>query len=231
MLWAEDTNGNVLAIHDNTVEPFPFSCVLTGPLPTGDVGAEVTIPPSRRQQHDITSTISPVSRVMPSEVIDALGPQRSVQPILFAERLVVAITAPDPQLTSVLSTIVGRGVGLTPAGDDVILGAIAAESAFAGSWRLAPRITAATALIELEGMTTRPSLALLRAALAGHYPAALCDLFAALQQCRHVGKAIARVRRIGHTSGESMLCGVAAVAEHARKMSLTRKRQHLHESQ
>ncbi len=106
----------------------------------------------------------------------------------------------------------GRGPGLTPSGDDLLLGVIAAlwcAGSLSGSGAVALRD-------ELEPIarqrTTRVSVEYLHHACSGRVIGSLRDLLVALDRAdptRIVG-AVDRLRRFGHTSGADCLLGALA---------------------
>ncbi|AXE39896.1 DUF2877 domain-containing protein [Acidipropionibacterium virtanenii] len=120
-----------------------------------------------------------------------------------------------------LDELCGLGIGLTPSGDDALVGLIAASmSAGVGARarrRLAGRLRSGWA----HGRTTEVSLTTLRLALAGDLAPPVLDLLAALTgpgaglpaaQRPETG-AVDRLARHGHTSGADLMAGVNALAE------------------
>jgi hypothetical protein len=98
-------------------------------------------------------------------------------------------------------SLIGRGPGLTPAGDDFVGGAMIALRAF-GHAEEADRI-AAWALPLAEKNTSRISRAHLACAAAGEGHEALHDLLTFAD----VERDLARLARIGHTSGTDAAAG------------------------
>lgn len=107
---------------------------------------------------------------------------------------------------------IGRGPGLTPSGDDLLLGMIAAlwcAGSFTGSGAAALRD-------EVEPIarqrTTRVSVEYLHHAVAGRVIGSLRNLLVALDAADATGiaEAVDRLRRFGHTSGADCLLGVLA---------------------
>jgi len=108
---------------------------------------------------------------------------------------------------------VGLGPGLTPAGDDRVVGALAAATRFVAPWLDEFR----RAVADLPRDCTTPvSREMLDHAVAGRFPEALRDYVAALGDLWMPPREL-RVRqnrlitRIGATSGREMLKGVEAV--------------------
>lgn len=100
-------------------------------------------------------------------------------------------------------SLIGRGPGLTPAGDDALAGAAMAAWAF--------RLSAAQALADavlpvVETGTTRLSGAFLKAALAGHGPESWHRLVRGLPDPEPAD--VAAVMAPGHSSGADTLAGL-----------------------
>lgn len=107
---------------------------------------------------------------------------------------------------------IGRGPGLTPSGDDIVVGMIAAMA----SVRAVNAVPLAEMGDELEaavrGRTTDVSAEYLYYACRSMAIGALCDLLSALGRSDPVGVRLAvdRLRRYGHTSGMDHLLGLIA---------------------
>jgi hypothetical protein len=138
-----------------------------------------------------------------------------------APRLVRALvatagtTAASPELGAAVAGLIGRGGGLTPAGDDVLAGALAALSAVS-SPVLAPLAAAVAA--HTSGRTTTLSAALLaHAARAEVVEPARGLLLALATPARSVaiGDAAAPLLALGHTSGHHLAEGIAIGARAA----------------
>jgi hypothetical protein len=129
-----------------------------------------------------------------------------------AEALTAGLAAQDAGQTSAgARALAGLGGGLTPAGDDFIVGALLA--AWAGMYgdgaeRLGPELVEAAA-----PRTTTLSAAYLRAAAAGECMAQWHALFAAQIRADEAATraAVAALVSIGHTSGADALAGFLAV--------------------
>jgi hypothetical protein len=105
--------------------------------------------------------------------------------------------------------LIGLGPGLTPAGDDLLAGALAALDAFEEAE--ARGALAHAIMSALPGRTSPLSACLLRAAGAGHVGERLHKAVSALL-VGDVEAAIEAADSIGHTSGWDMLAGAAAVS-------------------
>lgn len=115
-----------------------------------------------------------------------------------------------------LRELVGRGAGSTPAGDDMLVGALAHALATVGP--AAPLARALRRLApEFDRLTTAAGATYLRAALAGSFGSDLLAFVRALPQ-EPVARALQRAMRVaahGATSGIDTLIGFVAAHEHA----------------
>lgn len=106
--------------------------------------------------------------------------------------------------------VIGRGPGLTPSGDDVIVGLLAGFAILgdeAGSTALRSGLGRLRAT--LEARTTTVSAAVLQSALDGAFAPVLADIAThADGEPRQVSGAIERLSVIGATSGLDMLAGL-----------------------
>jgi hypothetical protein len=104
--------------------------------------------------------------------------------------------------------LLGRGPGLTPAGDDVIAGALAALALLG-----APDPGAVGAVLEAAaGATTLLSAALLRCAARGQVPPQAAGLLRALCGGGALGAALEALLAVGGTSGAALAQGICAGA-------------------
>lgn len=109
--------------------------------------------------------------------------------------------------------LIGRGFGLTPEGDDVLAGAVAAfllvGEALDASGGVGFPSSTETALVELAlSATTALSAALLRHALRGEVCLPVAGLLRALAAGGGVAEARLAVEAVGHGSGRALLAGV-----------------------
>jgi Protein of unknown function (DUF2877) len=103
--------------------------------------------------------------------------------------------------------LIGLGPGLTPSGDDFLMGALALLDAL-GQRKIHAAL--ARAVIDAAPALTSPlSACFLRAAAAGHVGERLHGAVASILHA-NVDAAVAGAPRIGHTSGWDMLAGIAA---------------------
>ncbi len=119
----------------------------------------------------------------------------------------------------VVTGLVGLGIGATPAGDDVIVGAIAAARRFGGlGWMPSPGLDSILeAVLNLPaGATTPAGRAMLAQAAGGCFPWALVRMVRALAsptaEPAAIGAAQQDLLRLGASSGQDMLAGVLATA-------------------
>ena len=120
------------------------------------------------------------------------------------EDLVRAVRSRDPALAAAVGAqLIGRGGGLTPEGDDVVVGAAAVVAS--SPWPLALREAWLGALIgsDLRSSTTALSATLLELAVAGVGPEPLQALLAGDD------RALARLVALGHSTGRAIARGAA----------------------
>jgi Protein of unknown function (DUF2877) len=108
--------------------------------------------------------------------------------------------------------LLGRGTGLTPAGDDLLAGALAALRAL-GSPAADDLGTAVRALAPVA--TTRLSAALLQAADVGGLVPEAADVLRALAGSGRLEAAAGRLIDVGHTSGWYLAAGLLVGVAHA----------------
>ena len=105
--------------------------------------------------------------------------------------------------------LIGLGPGLTPSGDDFLIGALAALDALV---QTKTHTTLGRAIVAAALARTSPlSASFLRAAAAGHVGENLYAMIAALIG-GDADAAIAAAERIGHTSGWDTLAGAVVTA-------------------
>ncbi|HEX7299178.1 MAG TPA: DUF2877 domain-containing protein [Solirubrobacteraceae bacterium] len=192
----------------------PNAIVLSGPLPAADGMA--TLAPGRialpgwtaawnprsvAVWDPVMATVKPAQRAELGErgrvLLDALGPAPPEAAALAGPDLVAARSA--------ALDLLGRGPGLTPEGDDVLMGACVALAA-------AGRRRRAVALLpsRLRARTTALSATLLELAAAGAGAEPLHALLDVRSQ--RWPAALARLEGLGSSSGRAMAMGAAAAA-------------------
>jgi len=114
-----------------------------------------------------------------------------------------------PSVAGSARSLVGRGDGLTPAGDDVLAGVIATlrlvrapDAAMLADLLIPPVLDAA------ETRTTLLSRSLLRHAAAGRVALPVADLFAALTGSGDPIGSFRRLLSMGHSSGPALAAGI-----------------------
>lgn len=157
--------------------------------------------PSGITAHPIAPAAVGELRTPMSLGITGLDPA-TVEPLLDALRSGSAV---GPAARS----LVGRGPGSTPAGDDVLAG-VALGLRVSAQWGLLASLTAAIAP-DLHERTSALSANLLDAALAGHVSTEVRALVLALRPGvtrQHRRCAVEAVLGLGHTSGADLLLGL-----------------------
>lgn len=106
--------------------------------------------------------------------------------------------------------LIGLGPGLTPSGDDLLLGFFATHRIWASAlWQMIIDSRLNASLQASAGRTHIISSALLRAALQGMFAEIIYDLFESLSGPPEKTTAQAdKLLRIGHTSGTDLLTGI-----------------------
>jgi hypothetical protein len=165
-------------------------------LPRVSVGADITV-----ETHG-AKVWRPGPLPPPGRIADML------RRVLDHEPDLDLVGTPGPVGTRSISALAGRGIGLTPAGDDVLAGLLLA--ARAGGAPEADLVTVARA-----ARTHAISRAYLEQAARGRSIAALHDLMAACADADLAAARAARERlaRVGHTSGLDLAYGVLLGSE------------------
>jgi hypothetical protein len=142
-------------------------------------------------------------------------PAGSVDPGADVRLLAVLAAADGDHDGSMAATVglLGQGPGLTPSGDDVLVGFLVGAAAFgldASALRRAIAILA-------PARTTALSAALLWHAARGECIDELAGLAAVLtgQSRQGAGRAASRLLSVGHSSGAALACGLVIAAESA----------------
>jgi len=128
---------------------------------------------------------------------------------------IVARDAPATALADSVRELAGLGPGLTPSGDDVLVGALALLDALAdrhaGACAMRENLARAVSHIP-SGLTSPLSRCFLRVAAAGHVGECL---HAAVSSCLTADPdaAVAAIRDIGHSSGWDMMAGIVTALD------------------
>lgn len=197
--------GELVALHGPGAEPFPFSIVVPerdvaslpaeGPLRLGD--GVVVLPGGRR-----LAARRPAAAQAGPPGVDATIMLRALGAVPgLAARSAAAGSLDDPE------RLLGRGQGLTPSGDDVLIGFIAMCAHAHRGWGLPdPAPLAAGLAARAPRRTTAVSAALLAEAARGRFApvvGAVCRAGPA-----DLASALARLAAVGATSGLDTLAGI-----------------------
>lgn len=128
----------------------------------------------------------------------------------FSDLLSHAIIKVDiPAVKNIASKLAGLGIGLTPAGDDFLLGAMYA------AWVVHPQEIAEKITEEIAGvatpLTTSLSGAWLRSAAKGEAGESWHELFDALIEDKNIYLPMSKILSVGETSGSDALAGFLGV--------------------
>lgn len=107
--------------------------------------------------------------------------------------------------TKEIRFLIGRGSGLTPSGDDFLVGVLAVH-------RVSPLLDL-TILDEIEKCldekrTTDVSHAYLKSALSGFFSSSICELLSSLSEKDELIKKLDNLSELGHTSGRDLISGI-----------------------
>ncbi len=173
----------------------------------------------RRGATALAETLRAIVREIPGEAMARLDSA--------CRRLVTVLVAADATAVGAgTRALVGNGPGLTPSGDDALVGLLAVLH------RVGPTKLCSDALRLLAesvdallGRTTSIGAHYLRLAIDGHFGEHLTDLVDALGSGNGVGTGqVARVRATGATSGADALVGVVAGLQLLRECKAARQR-------
>jgi Protein of unknown function (DUF2877) len=148
---------------------------------------------------------------------DVVRSRRGVDALLpddAPDRLAAGLS--DGDAVGAVSVLLGRGTGLTPAGDDLVAGALATLRALS-SPAADPLGAAVRALA--RAATTRLSAALLEAADVGGLVPEAAGVLRALASGGDVETAAGRLLGLGHTSGWHLAAGLLVGVTHAGAVS------------
>lgn len=213
VLFADPGDG-LVAVHGPDVEPFPFSLVVAARdaavMPAGGTvrlgGGVVELPGGRRAgARAVAAAVPGPPGVAPGRMRDAIDAVPGA-----AARVAAIGPLDDPD------RLLGRGPGLTPAGDDALLGYIAMAAHAHRDWDLPdPAPLAAALAARAPGRTTRVSAAMLAAAAEGRYAPVIGAVCSAGPE--ELPAALARLAAVGATSGLDTLVGVGAACGVSRR--------------
>lgn len=160
---------------------------------------------SKREKIEIRPNPNFLSHVIQSE--KQTGLDVSIQEWLTqpeASNLAKAINSTDSAfIEQTLRYFIGRGSGLTPSGDDILLGILLVGQ------ESTPFKEILTTLIQTELLTTDISQTYLKYALQDQFSDTLLALYEAFQTGAETKDIVERVYQNGHTSGIDTIAGVA----------------------
>jgi hypothetical protein len=226
--------GGVVALLTSASVRLPLGMVLSGTLPAIAADPAVVVGAGALSVDDHVfvagrwfdprprgvTTVRPEPLRIASRSLSALSAQEVGVDARRARRAVAALLIGDGHAACAL---LGDGLGLTPAGDDVLAGALAACALFAGDahggrqrggwarggWaRAIPEI-----LARAHDATTSLSAALLACAAAGQVVPEAARFLAALCGKGDVSSALAGLRSVGTSSGTALAVGVVAALD------------------
>jgi hypothetical protein len=218
--FLESRDRSLFALHGAGVEPFPFSLV-TAAFNAAAVspGVPVMIEPgwctigSLRVPVRVVSvadtTVHRGDRVPDAAVVLAeRNASRDPTSRSIAREFEVALAGDPEAFARTIAMRIGRGRGLTPSADDIVLG-LASGLQLRTIW--ADHLVALQSVMGsvAPGQTTDVSLALLRSAAEERFPPALAALCKDLFDAAGVESGFRRVARIGAGSGRDMIAGLA----------------------
>jgi hypothetical protein len=168
--------------------------------PRGALGVDTTMPEAGAGLHPALAVLAAPLPVAPG-LLSAVGHAAR-------SRLAEGVRGRDPVafIQGALG-LLGLGEGLTPAGDDCLVGALAVLHRFARPWLSAHPEIAATVGRAAVHATTAIAREFVAQALAGRFSESLLDLLTA-ESADEVGGAAARLSQSGATSGADTLAGV-----------------------
>jgi hypothetical protein len=168
--------------------------------PRGAASVDASMPEARTGPHLALSVLS-----TPASVAHGLSSEIGRRARC---RLAAGVSRRDPDafIEGALG-LLGLGEGLTPAGDDCLVGALAALHRFTPSWVHAHPEISATVEQTAAVATTTVAHEFVAHALAGRFAEGLIDLLTA-ESADEVSRAATGLLRSGGTSGADTLCGV-----------------------
>ena len=222
VLFAEAA-GELVAVHGPDVEAFPFSLVVSRSDAAGLAdGGVVTVEPGAVRLADgrriaaraIAGAAPGPPGAEPAVLLAHLAavpgyPERAAALAVLADPLRRALADGADPLPAA-TTMLGRGPGLTPSGDDVLTGAIAIAAHAHREWGLPDPAPLADALAALApGRTTAVSVAFLRAAARGRFAPVVGAVCRATPDT--LPAALRRLAAVGASSGLDTAVGIGLV--------------------
>ena len=116
------------------------------------------------------------------------------------------------QVRQSLRGLIGRGPGLTPAGDDVVAAFLAAPKLMAPARPWSRALSLFT--LQYLDATNDISRQMLSDAAMGHFIEPILSMLSAIYGAGHIGRSTHRLLSVGGTSGAAMLLGLLAGIAH-----------------
>ncbi|WP_053955189.1 DUF2877 domain-containing protein [Inediibacterium massiliense] len=126
----------------------------------------------------------------------------------YGKVLINALFSSDQkEIDSIIKYFIGRGKGLTPSGDDLLVGLLSIGSAFL---KVSPYfVESLSNMIENENLTTDISKGYLRYALCGKFEHSILTIIDNLcEENDSLEEVLSSILRHGHTSGMDLLTGI-----------------------
>ncbi len=136
---------------------------------------------------------------------------------LFSEAIQCLCLDERSQQESGLDFLIGRGLGLTPSGDDMVVGHLAARMLL--KEENSTLINLLTELLTEQALTTDISKHYLLCALSGRFSEPVLNLVTALttnSSEEQIEQAAEAVMSVGHTSGVDLLAGLITTIKYLR---------------
>jgi len=203
-VWIEDSRrGRLLHVTGARGPRGPLTVVVAR-VPLLAPGDRVLLDLSRARTWRTPPPPAPASAGAVLEACVAVRPHRWPDPRALALGL--------ERIEEVAPELAGRGPGLTPAGDDALLGYVLARRALDPA---AGRREAAAVLVVARRATGGPALALLRWAARGEAPEPAAAMLARLLEAdgAALAPAVRRLGALGRTTGRAMLTGLTCALE------------------
>lgn len=237
-----DLEPRVLAVITGDATRLPNAVVLSGPLPRVSVGDEAWVGDGAIELGRLSLRVRRWWDPAP-----ALGAADPVRLAAGAERLAVlrarsgrAPGLPDSGLADLLAAgcrsgslvtaitaaeqLMGLGPGLTPSGDDMLAGALAALRHLGAATRTGRAVwladwLAATVAFDARTRTTPISATLLHCAAQGQLCAEAAGVLRGLAGLQPLEPALHRLLQLGHTSGADLAWGIGIGLEAVLRLS------------
>lgn len=153
-------------------------------------------------------------RTSATQLSEAIADLPATVPAIDSETLSAALSTGSPQaILGASDSLIGRGPGLTPEGDDYLAGALSATRMLGEAMRLEDRAVMLDSVADplmrhASTRTTAFSAALIRHAIDGRVAAPAGALLRSLTGRGNVEASYRDLTRVGHTSGPALAAGM-----------------------